>query len=53
MKHQTKIEDAAATPASAARQGFSPLFVALTVLFCICLIVSNLMEIKTLASFTR
>ena len=47
MKHQTKIEDAAATPASAARQGFSPLFVALTVLFCICLIVSNLMEIKT------
>lgn len=29
--------------------GLSPLFVTLTVLFCVCLIVSNLMEIKTVA----
>ncbi len=27
----------------------SPLFLTLTVLFCVCLIVSNLMEIKTVA----
>lgn len=44
MKTETKTAE---TAASAARQGFSPLFVALTVLFCVCLIVSNLMEIKT------
>ncbi len=28
-------------------QGFSPVFVVLTTLFCVCLIVSNIMEIKT------
>ncbi len=31
-----------------ARTAFSPLFLVLTVLFCVCLIVSNLMEIKTI-----
>lgn len=30
-----------------ARGGYSPLFLILTLLFCICIIVSNLMEIKT------
>ena len=31
------------------RAAMSPLFLTLTVLFCVCLIVSNLMEIKTVA----
>lgn len=31
------------------RTSFSPIFVVLAVLFCVCLIVSNLMEIKTVA----
>lgn len=36
-------------PQSNARVAFSPTFLVLAVLFCVCLIVANLMEIKTVA----
>lgn len=35
--------------ASQVRRGFSPTFVVLSTLFCVCLIVANLMEIKTVS----
>lgn len=41
---ETQNDKAAAL---AARTGISPLFLIMTVLFCVCLIISNLMEIKT------
>lgn len=44
MNQNNFIDDARGERAAA---GMSPLFVVLTVLFCVCLIVSNLMEIKT------
>lgn len=41
---ETQNKNAAA---QAARSGITPLFLIMTVLFCVCLIISNLMEIKT------
>lgn len=40
-------EQISSRPRERARQGLSPTFLVLTTLFCVCLIVSNLMEIKT------
>lgn len=48
-KQSTSPAATSAQPAQAGRQVFSPTFLVLAVLFCVCLIVANLMEIKTVA----
>lgn len=43
------MKDRSFEPSRGERGGFSPTFLVLAVMFCVCLIVSNLMEIKTVA----
>lgn len=43
------MKDQIFEPSRSERGGFSPTFLVLAVMFCVCLIVSNLMEIKTVA----